>query len=99
MSRFLDYRERVHALALAEVNALIDSDARFSLDPVQPEIVDRQRRGGGTNFVLWGRYESERVVFKYFHPDWGTGRYRNELGCLRHFAPTGWMPELFATRP
>lgn len=96
---FKDYRERMHEAARVEVARLIETSVDFSLDSEQPPEVTHQRKGGGTNFVLWGHLGDQSVIYKFFHPDWGSDRYRNEMACLQHFAPTGWVPRVHAAVP
>ena len=49
---------------------------------------------GWTNHVALGSHEGQAVVFKYYSmPE----RWRNELFCLKHFAPTGFVPDVHET--
>ena len=49
--------------------------------------------------MLWGHHGRAPVVFKYYHPQWGAPRWRNERACLEHFAATGVVPEVHAVVP
>ena len=95
----VDWRQRMFEAATAEVDKFVDCQPDFALDAEQPSRVDVQRNGGGTNFVLWGRHRNEHVVFKYYHPEWGTPRWRNERACLQHFSATGLVPRVHAVVP
>ena len=92
-------RRRMFDAAIAEVTQFARRNSDYSLDAEQPRMVENQLNGGGTNFVLWGHHGNSPVIFKFFHPDWGVKRWRNERACLLHFAPTGWVPEIYAEVP
>lgn len=92
-------RKRMYDAARAEIMQFIQGHAGYSLDAEQPEAVAWQLAGGGTNFVVWGHYRDDPVIYKFFHPDWGAKRWRNESACLRHFAATGVVPAIYATVP
>ena len=93
------WRKEMFDAANAEVNKFIQKHSDYSIDAQQPDNVEHQINGGGTNFVLWGHHRNVPVIFKFFHPDWGAERWRNERACLLHFAPTGWVPDIHAEVP
>ena len=95
----VEWRREMYELATAAATEYIQSHPDFSLDADQPELVEVQLQGGGTNFVLWGHHREQPVIFKYYHEDWGARRWRNEHACLLHFAATGWVPAIHATVP
>ncbi len=49
---------------------------------------------GATNYLARAFCDDRPVVLKYFG---NPARWRNELFCLRHFAPTGVVPEVYET--
>ena len=95
----VEWRKQMFDAATEEVTQFIQNHSDYSLDAKQPQYVEGQLNGGGTNFVLWGHHQSGHVVFKYFHPEWGANRWRNERACLQHFASTRWVPEIHAVVP
>ena len=92
-------REKMFDAATSEVTQFVLEHLDYSLDVEQPRMLEYQINGGGTNFVLWGRHRNVPVIFKFFHPDWGAARWRNERACLLHFAPSGWVPAIHAEVP
>lgn len=92
------WRREMYESAKAAVEAFTRSHPDFSLDTTRLKEAERQLRGG-TNFILFGFYHDLPVVFKYYHEEWGKPRFRNEYACLRHFAATGCVPEVYAVAP
>ena len=93
------WRKQMFDAATSEVEEFVRGNPEYVLDADQPAGVRDQLDGGGTNFVLWGRHGCAPVVFKYFHPQWGAPRWRNERACLEHFAATGVVPKVLAVVP
>ena len=91
-------RKQMFDAATAKVEEFVRNNPEYVLDADQPAEV-RDQLHGGTNFVLWGHHGPAPVVFKYFHPQWGGPRWRNERACLEHFAATGVVPEVHAVVP
>ena len=58
----IEGRQRMFEAATVEVDKFARCHPDFALDAEQPPLVDHQRNGGGTNFVLWGGHRNERVV-------------------------------------
>ncbi len=75
------------ARAEDQVRAFIAQNPGFSLDGSQPAY------RGGTNCCSFGHQGSLPVVFKSFAD---PARWRNEIACLRSFAPTGLVPQVLA---
>ena len=92
-----NWREVMLREATAAVRQFCRAHPEFRFEESHPGAKDQL--GGGTNFVLWGAHGGETVVYKYYQSDWGAKRYRNELACLQHFAPTGWVPRVHAVEP
>lgn len=95
----VEWRKQMFDAATAEVEDFVRGNPNYVLDADQPEQVHNQLNGYGTNFVLWGHREGAPIVFKYFHPEWGAPRWRNERACLSHFATTGVVPQVHAAVP
>ena len=92
------FRKQMFDAATAKVEEFVRNNPEYVLDADQPAEV-RDQLHGGTNFVLWGHHGPAPVVFKYFHPQWGGPRWRNERACLEHFAATGVVPKVHAVVP
>lgn len=88
-------------MAQSERNALIARSAivleefvrhhpHYSID------VDQPVARGGTNLVTFGHAGKQPVVFKYFIRPY---RWTHEYFCLRHFAQTGYVPQVLQVVP
>jgi hypothetical protein len=70
--------------------------AEFVRERSEYSVDSSPLRQGGTNILVRAVREDSPAVLKYFAtPD----RWRNELFCLRHFASTGLVPEVYDTLP
>jgi hypothetical protein len=83
--------KRVNQQAKAEAEVafakFVEEEPSFSLDSAP-------LNQGATNYLTRATQRSEPAILKYFAtPD----RWRNELFCLKHFAQTGVVPEVYAT--
>ena len=92
----VEWRQQMYGAALEEVGRFVRQNPEYALDDQALAGVEYQLDGGGTNFVLWGHYRDQPVAFKYFHPDWGAPRWRNERAGLAHFASIGMVPKVRA---
>src|SRR5262245_28144415 len=85
-----DWRVLLAQQSTAAVAQFVAANPDFSADAHQPDY------RGGTNYVTFGRYGQQPIVFKYFVR---KERWQNEQFCLQHFASTGYVPLLLASVP
>jgi hypothetical protein len=78
------------AEAEAAVAAFVAHRPAYAVDATQPAY------RGGTNRVTLGTRAGAPVVLKYFVQD---RRWRHELACLRHLAPSGLVPRVLEAVP
>jgi hypothetical protein len=86
----MNERETFTAQAQIDLDAFLHAHPQFSMDNVQPTY------RGGTNYITLGHCGEQPIVFKSFIR---TYRWAHELFCLRHFAPTGVVPQILAVVP
>lgn len=78
------WRESFKQTATTFISDFVAENPEYSLSSEKLEQ-------GWTNHVALGSYQGEAVVFKYYSmPE----RWKNELFCLKHFAPTGFVPDV-----
>ena len=80
------WREAFHQTAREFIADFVANNSGYSLS-------SEELTQGWSNHVALGSHEGEAVVFKYYSM---TERWKNELFCLRHFAPTGCVPDVHA---
>ncbi len=80
------WRTKQKQRADASLSRCIEANPECTADDGQPQWLI------GTNFVTFGTYQGQPVVFKYF--DWRP-RKEQEEKALRLFAPTGLVPKLY----
>src|SRR5258708_2498959 len=74
-------------------------DAVCAFVHAHPEYCTNKRQPryrGGTNRVTFGYRLKQPVIYKYFVNE---RRWRHELSCLTHFAPTGLVPQVLEVVP
>ena len=65
--------------------------ARFVAERPEYKLHPEPVIQGATNYVARGYHRDEGVVYKYYST---PERWKNELFCLSHFAPTGVVPDV-----
>ncbi len=85
-----DGRAKFERQANSAIRRFVAEHPEFSIDTHQPDY------RGGTNYVLLGHLGQQPVIFKYFVT---PQRWTNEHFCLRHFAPTGYVPRILTIVP
>ncbi|MBC8228105.1 phosphotransferase [bacterium] len=87
-----DRRIELERQSNAALETFVTKNPKFSIDAAQSQY------RGGTNFITFGHYDQQPIVFKYFlHKT--NYRWQNEYFCLRHFARTGYVPRILAVVP
>jgi len=85
-----DWRLELERQSNAALETFVTKNPKFSIDATQSQY------RGGTNFITFGHYDQQPVVFKFFVRNY---RWQNEYFCLRHFAKTGYVPYILAVVP
>jgi hypothetical protein len=93
-----EWRRAMYAQAREGVECFVSANTDFTIDHEDPECFE-ERIDRGTNFVLSGQSGDRPVIYKWFAPDWGMRRYRNEMAALVHFDGTGYVPKVLAALP